>query len=192
MMFLRSLVCAGLCAAVSLTAAGAGQATETERDTAMTFTLTSTAFSEGGTIPLRYTCDGDDVSPPLAWSDLPEGTASLVLVVDDPDAPDPKAPRMIWVHWLIYNLSTRLTELPEAVDEETLPNHTGQGLNDWKRTGYGGPCPPVGRHRYFHKLYALDVTLPDLGTPTKAKLEGAMQGHILGKAVLMGTYERSR
>lgn len=189
---LRHHVCACLCALLLPVAASAAQLIAPEGGTTMTFTLSSTAFAHGEAIPVRYTCDGDDVSPPLAWSDLPEGTASLVLIVDDPDAPDPKAPRMTWVHWLIYNLSTRLTELPEAVDEETLPNHTGQGLNDWKRTGYGGPCPPVGRHRYFHKLYALDVTLPDLGTPTKTKLEGAMQGHILGKAELMGTYARSK
>jgi len=153
---------------------------------AMNFVIQSPAFEEGGSIPARYTCDGDDVSPPLQWAGVPEGTRSLALIVDDPDAPDPAAPRMVWVHWVLYNLPPDSQGLPEAV--EALPAGTLEGINDWKRTGYGGPCPPVGRHRYFFKLYALDTVLPDLGEPNKAELLEAMQGHVLGEAVLMGTY----
>jgi Raf kinase inhibitor-like YbhB/YbcL family protein len=159
---------------------------------AMAFTLTSSSFTHQGAIPSRHTCEGQDVSPALAWSDLPAGTKSLALVVDDPDAPDPRAPKMTWVHWVLYNLPPTATGLPEAVRREALPAGTGEGLNDWKRTGYGGPCPPVGRHRYFHKLYALDTTLSGLGTPAKAALEKAMEGHVLGKAELIGTYEKRR
>ncbi len=129
-------------------------------------------------------------SATLAWSDLPTGTKSLALIVDDPDAPDPKAPKMTWVHWVIYNLPADTSGLPEAVKTGNLPGGTKQGLNDWKRTGYGGPCPPIGQHRYFHKLYALDSMLPDLGQPTKAKLEQAMHGHVLAKAERIGVYRR--
>ena len=153
--------------------------------------LTSPAFQPNAAIPARFTCDGADVSPELNWSDLPAGTKSLVLIVDDPDAPDPRAPRMTWVHWVLYNLPPTAAGLPEAVASAALPAGTGEGLNDWGRTGYGGPCPPIGRHRYFHKLYALDTLLPDLGKPTKAALEKAMSGHILAKAELIGAYQRS-
>ena len=153
---------------------------------AMSFEIHSPAFEQGGSIPARYTCDGDDVSPPLAWSGAPAGTKSLALIVDDPDAPDPAAPRMVWVHWVLYNLPADSQGLPEGVS--ALPPGTREGLNDWKRTGWGGPCPPVGRHRYFFKLYALDKVLPDLGHPTKSELLRAMEGHVLGEAVLMGTY----
>ncbi len=153
---------------------------------AMSFVIQSPAFEEGGSIPARYTCDGEDISPPLQWAGVPEGTRSLALIVDDPDAPDPAAPRMVWVHWVLYNLPPDVQGLPEAV--VALPPGTLEGINDWKRTGYGGPCPPVGRHRYFFKLYALDTVLPDLGEPTKAELLEAMQGHVIGEAVLMGTY----
>ena len=114
----------------------------------MTLSLTSPAFAEGGEIPTRYTCEGQDVSPPLAWSEPPSGTESLALVVDDPDAPDPKAPKMTWVHWVLYNLPPTAGQLAVAVETNALPTGTGEGLNDWKRTGYGGPCPPIGRHRY--------------------------------------------
>jgi Raf kinase inhibitor-like YbhB/YbcL family protein len=156
----------------------------------MTLRLTSSAFAEGGEIPARYTCQGQDVSPPLAWSEPPSGAKSLALIVDDPDAPDPKAPKMIWVHWVLYNLPPTAGQLPEAVERKALPTGTREGLNDWKRTGYGGPCPPIGRHRYVHKLFALDTVLPDLGRPTKAQLEKAMQGHVLAQAELVGTYEK--
>ncbi len=157
----------------------------------MTVTLTSPAFAEGGEIPARFTCEGDNVSPALEWSGVPEGTRSLALVVDDPDAPDPKAPKTRYVHWVLYNLPPTATGLAEAVTPDALPEGTAQGLNDWRRTGYGGPCPPIGRHRYFHKLYALDSVLGGLGSPTKAELEKAMQGHFLEQAELFGTYEKS-
>lgn len=154
--------------------------------------LESTAFSHQGDIPRRFTCDGEDISTPVSWSDLPAGAKSLVLIVDDPDAPDPQAPRMTWVHWVLYNLPAVAAGLPEGVAADALPSGTLQGLNDWKRVGYGGPCPPIGRHRYFHKLYALDTLLPDLKRPTKARLEQAMQGHVLGRTELVGTYQRHR
>lgn len=157
----------------------------------MPLTLTSTAFRHNGEIPEQYTCDGEDISPPLSWSGVPDGTQSLVLIVDDPDAPDPKAPKMTWVHWVLYNLPPDTTSLAEDLDPEDLPKGTLEGVNDWKRTGYGGPCPPMGRHRYFHKLYALDTVLPDMNRPTKARIESAMQGHILSQAEIVGTYQRS-
>jgi len=154
----------------------------------MALQLTSSAFAAGGSIPAAFTCDGKDRSPALAWDSLPAGTHSLALVVDDPDAPDPKAPKMTYVHWVIYNLPAAAGGLAEGV--KTLPPGTRNGKNDWKRTGYGGPCPPIGRHRYFFKLYALDTVLPDLREPTKVELEKAMQGHVLERAELIGTYER--
>ena len=152
-------------------------------------TLDSTAFTDGGAIPKRYTCEGQDISPPLAWSGLPAGTKSLALIVDDPDAPDPKAPKRTYVHWVLYDIPPTVTTLPEG---GTLPAGTREGRNDWGRTGYGGPCPPIGRHRYFHKLYALDTVLGDLGEPTKARVEKAMEGHILAEGRLMGTYEKGQ
>jgi hypothetical protein len=156
----------------------------------MALVLTSPAFSHNGPIPKIYTCQGKDVSPALAWSGLPAGTKSLALIVDDPDAPDPAAPKMTWVHWVLYDIPASATGLREAVAPAALPSGTREGTNDWKRTGYGGPCPPIGRHRYFHKLYALDVVLPDLKLPTKAALEKAMQGHVLAKVELMGTDQK--
>jgi Raf kinase inhibitor-like YbhB/YbcL family protein len=157
----------------------------------MSLNLTSPAFPAGGEIPARSTCEGDDVSPALEWSGVPAGAAGLALIVDDPDAPDPKSPKMTWVHWVLYNVPASASGLPEGVDPADLPAGTLQGLNDWKRTGWGGPCPPIGRHRYFFKLYALDIVLPDLHQPTKAKLEAAMDGHVLSKAELIGTYEKA-
>lgn len=152
--------------------------------------ITSTVFRNEGTIPKLYTCEGKDISPPLVWTDVPTGTKSLALIVDDPDAPDPAAPKMTWVHWVLYNMPSVTEGLPEGV--KSLPPGTKEGVNDWKRTGYGGPCPPIGRHRYFHKLYALDIVLPDLRQPTKVQLEHAMKGHILAEAQLMGTYQKNR
>ena len=152
--------------------------------------ITSSAFEHNGSIPRVYTCEGEDISPDLSWSNLPAGTQSLALIVDDPDAPDPAAPRMVYVHWVLYNLPADCTGLPQAVTD--LPPGTLEGLNDWQRTGYGGPCPPIGRHRYFHKLYALDTVLPDLGTPDKKKLLQAMEGHILAEAQCVGTYQKGR
>jgi len=156
----------------------------------MSLLLTSSAFVPNAEIPSRYTCEGRNVSPPLAWAGIPERARSLVLIVDDPDAPDPMAPKMTWVHWLLYNIPTSVTSLDEAVRQ--LPPGTLEGINDWKRTGYGGPCPPIGRHRYFHKLYALNTLLPDLDRPDKNRLEQAMVGHILAEAELVGTYQKRR
>lgn len=158
----------------------------------MALKLTSSAFGPNGSIPSKYTCEGNDVSPPLQWSGSPEGTKSFALIVDDPDAPDPKAPKMTWVHWVLYNLPPSASGLAEAVQKSALPAGTREGLNDWKRTAYGGPCPPIGRHRYFFKLYALDTVLPDLANPTKVQLEKAMQGHVLVQAELIGTYEKTK
>ena len=161
-----------------------------EGDQLMTMQLTSPDFVHLGEIPKIFTCIGDDSSPALSWSQLPQNTKSLVLIVDDPDAPDPAAPKMTWVHWLLYNIPPTVTELPRAVTASDLPLAAQQGQNDWKQIGYGGPCPPIGRHRYFHKLYALDIELPDLHHPNKAQLEKAMVGHIIGKAELIGTYQK--
>jgi Raf kinase inhibitor-like YbhB/YbcL family protein len=153
----------------------------------MVLKLGSAAFAPGGEIPIRYTGEGEDLSPPLSWSGVPPGTKSLALIVDDPDAPDPAAPKMVWVHWVLYNIPPSVTGLPEGV--KSLPAGAGEGLNDWKRAGYGGPLPPIGRHRYFHKLYALDAPLALEGAATKADLEKAMHGHILAEATLIGTYQ---
>jgi Raf kinase inhibitor-like YbhB/YbcL family protein len=152
----------------------------------MTLTLISPAFGHNEEIPSTYTCDGKNISPPLAWSGVPAEAKSLALVVDDPDAPG-----RTWVHWVLYNLPPDGRGLPEAVKPQQLPAGTREGLSDFRSTGYGGPCPPSGRHRYFHKLYALDTVFPDLGAPAKAKLEKAMRGHILAEAGLVGTYARS-
>jgi len=157
----------------------------------MTLKLTSPAFTHEGPIPKQYTCQGGDTSPALAWTGAPKSTKALALIVDDPDAPDPKAPKMTWVHWVLYDLPADAQSLPEHVVASELPKGTREGVNDWKRTGWGGPCPPVGRHRYYFKLYALDAPLGHLHQPTKAKLEAAMTGHVLAEAVLMGTCEKS-
>jgi len=156
-----------------------------------TMILTSTAFEHNGEIPSLYTCDGQDISPPLAWEGLPAKTKSLVLIVYDPDAPDPRAPKMTWVHWILYNIPPDVNNLQQAVKSIELPSGTLEGLNDWNRKGYGGPCPPIGRHRYFHKLYALDEVLPEMGTPTKPEIEKGMTGHIITAVELVGTYERT-
>jgi Raf kinase inhibitor-like YbhB/YbcL family protein len=152
--------------------------------------LTSPAFTTKAAIPARHTCDGAETSPPLRWSGVPEGTRSLALVVDDPDAPDPAAPQRTWVHWVLYDLPPSADGLAEGVAIARLPAGTREGSNDWRRTGYGGPCPPIGRHRYFFRLYALDVVLPDLQRPDKATLAKAMAGHVLAQAELVGTYQR--
>ena len=158
----------------------------------MTFKISSPAFSHHCSIPPVHTrCDGQDLSPPLEWSGVPEGTKSLALIVDDPDAPDPAAPKMTWVHWVLYNIPPTVSGLPQGVSD--LPDGTKQAKNDWKETNYGGPAPPIGTHRYFHKLYALDTVLPDLGaSATKTSVEQAMKGHILGQAELVGTYKKHK
>jgi Raf kinase inhibitor-like YbhB/YbcL family protein len=162
-----------------------------QKEVHMTLQLTSKNFQHQGEIPRLYTCDGKDVSPSLSWTGAPAGTKSFALIVDDPDAPDPKAPKMTWVHWVLYDIPAGVVSLAEGISSKNLSQGTLEGSNDWKRTGYGGPCPPIGRHRYFFKLYALDTVLPDLRQPTKAALEKAMSGHILEKAELVGTYQRN-
>lgn len=157
--------------------------------TAMALSLTSSAFKPGGNIPSKYTCEGDDVSPPLVFGDVPVGTKSLAFILDDPDAPDPKAPKRVWAHWLVYNLPPDTKGLPEDASRIGLPKGAVTGLSDRKETSYHGPCPPIGRHRYFHKLYALDTTLP-AEVLTKAELEAAMNGHVVAQAQLMGTYQK--
>jgi len=156
----------------------------------MALKITSPVFAHNREIPVEYTCDGLDVSPPLEWDGIPEGARSLALVVSDPDAPDPADPKMTWVHWVLYNLPPATKGLEQGVVNSDLPSGTLEGLNDWKLTGYGGPCPPIGRHRYFFRLYALRVVLPDLGRPTRSRLEKAMAPHIIEKAEIVGTYQR--
>jgi len=154
------------------------------------FTLTSSAFQAGASIPSRFTCEGAGTAPPLAWSGAPAATKSFVLITDDPDAPDPKAPKMTWVHWVLYDIPASAHALPEGATAQSLPAGTREGSNGWKKPGYGGPCPPIGRHRYFFKLYALDTSLGDLGAADKEKVEAAMKGHVVGHAELIGTYEK--
>lgn len=156
----------------------------------MPLTIKSTAFEHGAEIPDRYTCKGDDVSPPLNWQGIPEAARSLVLIVDDPDAPDPLAPKMVWVHWVLYNIPADISSLAEHTTSSTLPTGAIEGINDWQRPGYSGPCPPVGRHRYFHKLYALDIVLENLNNPGKTGVEAAMQGHVISQAELVGTCQK--
>lgn len=151
--------------------------------------LSSSAFVPFGEIPQRYTCEGKDLAPPLQWSAVPGAAQSLVLIVDDPDAPDPAAPQGVWVHWVLYNLPADAVGLAEG--GQPLPPRTRIGINDWKRRGYGGPCPPIGRHRYFFKLYALDTVLPEVQLPTHAAVLQAMRGHILQQAELVGTYQKT-
>ena len=158
----------------------------------MALTITSTAFEDGGPMAAKYTCEGSDISPALKWEGVPEGTLSLALIVDDPDAPDPAAPKMTYVHWVLYNLPADADGLQEGIHTEDLPTGTLEGLNDWQRTGYGGPCPPIGRHRYFHKLYALNTILVDLTHPTKDQLLAAMKNHILAQAQVVGTYQKGQ
>jgi Raf kinase inhibitor-like YbhB/YbcL family protein len=154
-------------------------------------TLRSQSFTDGGEIPKRFTCEGEDLSPALAWTGVPADTKSLALIVDDPDAPDPAAPKKIFVHWVLYALPPSASELPAGVPQNALPAGTREGLNDKKQTAYFGPCPPIGRHRYRHHLYALDTELDGLTTPSRAELDRAMEGHILDQTVLTGTYQKS-
>jgi hypothetical protein len=149
-------------------------------------TITSTAFSEGGMIPKEFTCDGSNVSPALSWSGIPPGTKSLALVCDDPDAP-----MGTWVHWVLFNIPSSARELPEAIaPDKTLANGARHGINDFRKYGYGGPCPPGGTHRYYFKIYALDTELALAPGVSKDALLTAMQGHILAEGRLMGIYKR--
>jgi len=162
-------------------------ATSRKEKVAMTVQLTSSAFAEGGFVPAKYTCDGENVSPPLQWSGVPGAAKSLALIADDPDAP-----AGTWVHWVLYGLPPTVTELPEKVPAtDSLANGAKQGINDFQRLGYGGPCPPAGGpHRYFFKLYALDTEIPLPPRAAKKDLVGAMEGHILAQGQLMGKYKR--
>lgn len=157
----------------------------------MTLKLTSSVFQPGGSIPSRYTCEGQDVSPPLSWSGAPANAKTFALIVDDPDAPDPAKPQRVYVHWVVYNLPATATALPENAAKAALPKRAVQGKNDWGKAEYGGPCPPIGRHRYFFKLYALDAELAGLSSPTKADLERAMKGHVVDSGELIGTYQKA-
>jgi hypothetical protein len=152
------------------------------------FKLESTAFAASAEIPAKHTCEGADVAPPLSWAEPPAGTKSFVLIVDDPDAPDPAAPQMTWVHWVLYNIPKNARSLSEGA--KPLPSGSSEGVNDWQAVGYRGPCPPTGRHRYFHKLYALDTELA-LMKPTKDDLLDAIEGHVLAKGELIGTYQKT-
>jgi hypothetical protein len=156
----------------------------------MSLTISSAAFVHNSHIPVTYTCDGLDISPPLQWAGAPPNTRSLVLIIDDPDAPDPAAPRMTWVHWILYNIPVTVLGLDEGITPEALPRGTLSGRGDNKKTTYGGPCPPIGCHRYFHKLYALDTVLPNLQIPKKPALLQAMEGHILAQTEIIGLYQR--
>jgi Raf kinase inhibitor-like YbhB/YbcL family protein len=151
--------------------------------------LSSSAFAAGREIPSKYTCEGADVSPPLAWDGVPDDTQSFVLIMEDPDAPDPAAPLRTWVHWVLLDLPPNLRALREDLRE--LPPGALEGLNDFQRTSYGGPCPALGRHRYIFKLYALDTKLK-LIKPRRAQLEEALQDHVLARAELIGTYEKKK
>ena len=159
---------------------------------AMPFTIKSPAFAPNGPIASKYTCEGADTSPPLEWSGTPDGTKSFALIVDDPDAPDPAKPQRVYVHWVVYDIPESATRLPENAARSGLPSGAIQGTNDWGKQTYGGPCPPIGRHRYFFKLYALDAQLKGLKNPTKAQLEKAMRGHTLDNTQLIGTYEKTK
>ena len=162
--------------------------TETKQEKTMELKITSSAFDEGGMIPKKYTCDAENVSPPLAWSGAPSGTKSFALICDDPDAP-----AGTWVHWVVYNIPAGEKGLNEAVPQnKKLENGTMQGISDFGKPGYGGPCPPGGTHRYFFKLYALDIALKIQSDFTKDSLLDAMKGHLLAEGQLMGKYTRSR
>ena len=152
--------------------------------------LTSPAFSNDGGIPAEYTCSGKNNSPPLEWSGVPDNTRSLVLIIDDPDVPDPNAPKMTWVHWVVYNIPPNTTGFSQSTTIVDLPASAVLGINDWHKIGYGGPCPPIGRHHYFHKLYALDTVLNKIPDATKAQIEVAMQGHVIEYAELVGTFKK--
>lgn len=158
----------------------------------MALELSSTAFAHNEELPAKYTCDGGNISPPLTWSDVPVGTETLALIVDDPDAPDPENPKRTFVHWVLYNISPELEGLSEGTNKGNLPSGAREGRNDRDQTGYVSPCPPTGRHRYFFKLYALDSALLDFNEPTKEELLEAIEEHILEETELIGTYERSK
>lgn len=157
----------------------------------MTLKVTSSAFQEGGSIPSQYTCEGKDISPPLSWSGVPSNAKSIAMIVDDPDAPDPAKPQRVYVHWVVYNMPAATNSLAENASKKGMPKGAVQGKNDWGKAEYGGPCPPIGRHRYFFKLYALNTDVTGLSAATKPDLERAMKGHVLDSGELMGTYQKA-
>ena len=176
---LLTLLSAGLLFACALTSEAASM-----------FTVSSPAFAAGQPIPSKYTCEGADTSLPLQWSGVPQGAKSLALIMDDPDAPDPAHPRMTWVHWVVYDIPPTTTSIAADGSSSSMPAGSQEGRNDFKRTRYGGPCPPIGRHRYFVKLYALDTVLHPGNTLDKPGLEAAMHGHVIGEAQLIGTFKK--
>ena len=155
----------------------------------MSLTLTSPVFKHEHSIPRKYTCEGENISPPLQWDGIPSNTKSLVLIVDDPDAPDPENPKHVWVHWIVYNISPILNHFEDG--SKKIPKLTQQGLNDWNQLGYGGPCPPIGRHRYYFKLFAIDTHLDNLIAPTKYEILKQVEGHTIETSILIGTYEKN-
>jgi len=175
---------------IAITGLALGLLAHTSTKEPAVLTLNATGFSAGGVIPAKHTCDGADRSPALSWAAPPAATRSLVLIVDDPDAPDPAKPERTWVHWVLYNLPPSVRGLSEGLTTKSLPAGARDGLNDWGAPGWRGPCPPIGQHRYFFKLVALDVVLPALPHPDKAAVEKAMEGHVLGRGELIGLYQR--
>ncbi|MES2608514.1 MAG: YbhB/YbcL family Raf kinase inhibitor-like protein [Pseudomonadota bacterium] len=151
----------------------------------MSLSLSSTEFENNSEIPIKYTCDGEDISPPLEWSNIPKGTKSFVLIMDDPDTTNG-----MWDHWIVYNISTEITKLEENI--KTLVEPTKLGLNSWRVKEYGGPCPPSGEHHYYFKLYALNNILPLPEGASRLHIENAMEQHILEQAVLIGRYTRTK
>ena len=173
---------------ISVVAAKTGLLIGEKANIVIPMMVRSPSFKQEGAIPARYTCDDQNVSPPLEWAGVPTDTKSLALIVDDPGTQNSDAPRMAWVHWVIYNIPSDSHGMPESAVAEPIQPGTLLGLNDWHHTGYEGPCPTTGKSSYFFKLYALDTLLPDLKRPTKAALETAMHGHILGQSTLVGFY----
>jgi len=181
-----------LCLPLLFACGGNGNGRSTSPDVgadAPAMTLTSSAFTDGGELPVAYTCEGEDVSPPLVWSGAPAGTKSFALVVHDPDAPDPAKPKRTWVHWVIVDMPASTTELAQGA---AVPTGARAGKNDWGKAMWGGACPPIGRHRYFFTIYALDTLLPQLQAPTRDELLAAMQGHVLARGEIVGTYEKQQ
>ncbi|HEX9108140.1 MAG TPA: YbhB/YbcL family Raf kinase inhibitor-like protein [Longimicrobiales bacterium] len=184
---MRSRVASALATVlVPLLACSAGQ-----KGAPMTLTITSPAFAANASIPSQFTCEGPNISPELKWSGVPAQAKSLALIVDDPDAPDPAHPKTTWVHWVAYDIPVASAGVPENAGKLGVPGARA-GKNDFGDAGWGGPCPPIGRHRYFFRLFALDTQLGDLGQPDRAALDKAMKGHILAQGELVGTYQKTR
>jgi Raf kinase inhibitor-like YbhB/YbcL family protein len=159
---------------------------------ATTLNLSSSAFAANGSIPTKYTCEGAGISPPLAWSGAPSSTKSFALIVEDPDAPDPAKPTRVVSHWVAYNIPATATALAENASKTGMPAGSAQGINEGNKPSYMGPCPPIGSHRYFFKLYALDTVLTGLKSPKKANLQQAVQKHVIDSTQLIGTYQKTK